>query len=116
MSSVLAIERHPAQGPCPVSRPGCDSLLAAVYVLATCLAQGVHRHGADHADRIEVGCDDARAGLAGHSAPDEGRPHHDCPACQLRAQAAVSEDSATIALDLRFDPGPLASVEFAPSP
>jgi hypothetical protein len=74
-----------------VRRDRWTAWLALIYTLATVFAQGMHDHGAagedrDHDPVVVHGCDDARAGIAGHHTPEPGHPPSDCPACQFRAQ------------------------------
>jgi hypothetical protein len=70
--------------------------LIAAYALATVLAQGVDHHhdGGAHDAHLVVGCDDPRAGMAGHETPDPIRLANDCVACQFRA-----DHQAWLALD-----------------
>jgi hypothetical protein len=83
-----------------IGHGGGRAWLALAYALATVLVQGAHRHdeGDEGADHAMVGCDDPRAGMAGHDAPDHGRPSAECQACQLRVQPPFWQMPATAVL------------------
>jgi hypothetical protein len=91
--------------------------LAALYVLATFVAQVGHDHGHAHHDDVPAplaACADGGVHLADHpDAPDLGHPDADCPACLVRANpaglaAAVRLAPAPAARSLRPHAGPLA--------
>jgi hypothetical protein len=80
--------------------------LILAYTLSTLVATLGHDHHREpEALFAEAGCDDSRAHLASHDAPDHSKAFNDCPICQYRTGPQIAQAQAS------FDPGATTSDE-----